>query len=77
MRELLTRRLSTLSSSSLVNLVTGIGSLGDTRQHHPEKIKEKQTEKGVQVSMQEEKDIGKGQLEYVNYSYILFFIVSL
>ncbi|XP_003394575.1 monocarboxylate transporter 9 isoform X1 [Bombus affinis] len=65
MRELLTRRLSTLSSSSLVNLVTGIGSLGDTRQHHPEKTKEKRTEKGVQVSMQEEKDIGKGQLEEI------------
>lgn len=77
MRELLTRRLSTLSSSSLVNLVTGIGSFGDTRQHHPEKTKGKRTEKGIQVSMQEEKDIGKGQLEYVNYSYILFFIVSL
>ncbi|XP_033303236.1 uncharacterized protein LOC117207294 isoform X2 [Bombus bifarius] len=65
MRELLTRRLSTLSSSSLVNLVTSIGSLGDTRQHHPEKTKEKRTEKGIQVSMQEEKDIGKGQLEEI------------
>ncbi|XP_068969320.1 monocarboxylate transporter 9 [Bombus flavifrons] len=65
MRELLTRRLSTLSSSSLVNLVTGIGSFGDTRQHHPEKTKEKRTEKGIQVSMQEEKDIGKGQLEEI------------
>lgn len=77
MRELLTRRLSTLSSSSLVNLVTSIGSLGDTRQHHPEKTKEKRTEQGIQVSMQEEKDIGKGQLEYVNYSYIIFFIINL
>ncbi|XP_060811731.1 monocarboxylate transporter 9 isoform X1 [Bombus pascuorum] len=65
MRELLTRRLSTLSSSSLMNLVTGIGSLADTRQHYPEKTKEKRIEKGVQVSMQEEKDIGKGHLEEI------------
>ncbi|XP_071879154.1 uncharacterized protein isoform X2 [Bombus fervidus] len=65
MRELLTRRLSTLSSSSLMNLMTGIGSLVDTRQHHPEKTKEKRIEKGVQVSMQEEKDIGKGHLEEI------------
>ncbi|OAD58324.1 Monocarboxylate transporter 7 [Eufriesea mexicana] len=62
MRELLTRRLSTLSSSSLVNLVTSIGSLGDTRQHHPEKTKEKRIEKAVQVSMEDEEDTGKGHL---------------
>ena len=65
MRELLTRRLSTFSSSSLVNLMTSIGSLGDTRQHHPEKIKEKKKEVGVQVSLKEEQDIGKSQLVYV------------
>ncbi|KAK1129010.1 hypothetical protein K0M31_020144 [Melipona bicolor] len=62
MRELLTRRLSTFSSSSLVNLMTSIGSLGDTRQHHPEKIKEKKKEIGVQVSLIKEQDIGKSQL---------------
>ncbi|KAF3419877.1 hypothetical protein E2986_09615 [Frieseomelitta varia] len=61
MRELLTRRLSTFSSSSLVNFMTSIGSLGD-RQHHPEKLKEKNKEVGVQVSLKEEQDIGKSQL---------------
>ena len=45
--------------------MTSIGSLGDTRQHHPEKIKEKKKEVGVQVSLKEEQDIGKSQLVYV------------
>ncbi|XP_012134895.1 uncharacterized protein LOC100875848 [Megachile rotundata] len=64
MRELLTRRLSTFSSSSLVNLVTGIGGVGDIRQHHSEKSKEKRKEKGVQVSMKEE-EAGKSQLQEI------------
>ncbi|CAK9813605.1 Monocarboxylate transporter 1 [Anthophora plagiata] len=64
MRELLTRRLSAFSSSSLANLVTSIGgSLGDARPLHPEKMKEKRTEKGVQVSIGEETNIGKGVIE--------------
>lgn len=67
MRELLTRRLSAFSSSSLVNLVTGIGGVGDVRQHHPEKTKEKPTEMGNQVSVKEEQDIGKSKLQYVYY----------
>ncbi|XP_076762882.1 uncharacterized protein LOC143430461 [Xylocopa sonorina] len=62
MRELLTKRLSTFSSSSLMNLVTGIGSLGDVKQHHPERIKER-VEKEADVISSEEDGIGKGQLE--------------
>ncbi|KOC65428.1 Monocarboxylate transporter 7 [Habropoda laboriosa] len=65
MRELLTRRLSTFSSSSLVNLVTSIGGLGDVRPHHPEKIKEKRKEKGIQVSMGDEKINEKGPVEKI------------
>ncbi|CAL7935050.1 unnamed protein product [Xylocopa violacea] len=65
MRELLTKRLSTFSSSSLMNLVTGIGSLGDVKQHHPEKIKEKRAEKEVEVAAKEETGIGKSQLEEI------------
>ncbi|XP_043791243.1 uncharacterized protein LOC122714179 [Apis laboriosa] len=65
MRELLTQRLSAFSSSSLVNLVTGIGSLGDTRQHHSDGTKVRKIEKGVQVAMEEKKDIGKGSLQEI------------
>lgn len=66
MRELLTQRLSAFSSSSLMNLVTGIGSLGDTRQYHSDGTKVRKIEKGVQVSMEEKKDIGKRSLQLLN-----------
>ncbi|XP_076243826.1 uncharacterized protein LOC143185023 [Calliopsis andreniformis] len=61
MRELLTRRMSTLSSSSLANLVTGIGGFADIK-HQFEKSKEKRTEKGVQVSMQEDDCLRKSEI---------------
>ena len=64
MRELLTRRLSALSSSSLANLVTGIGGFGDVK-HQVEKSKEKHAEKGVQVSMSEENCIGRRQIKEI------------
>lgn len=64
MRELLTRRMSALSSSSLANLVTGIGGFGDIK-HQFEKSKEKRTEKGVQVCMQEDNCLQKCQMKEV------------
>lgn len=76
MRELLTQRLSAFSSSSLVNLVTGIGSLGDTRQHHSDGTKVRKIEKGVQVAMEEKKDIGKGSLQYVKLFFNVLSFVS-
>ncbi|KZC12317.1 Monocarboxylate transporter 14 [Dufourea novaeangliae] len=62
MRELLTRRISTLSSSSVTNLVTSIGVPGDIK--HFEKNKEKKNEKGVQVSIGDE-NIEKGAFKEI------------
>lgn len=76
MRELLTQRLSAFSSSSLMNLVTGIGSLGDTRQYHSDGTKVRKIEKGVQVSMEEKKDIGKRSLQYVKLFFNVLSLIS-
>ncbi|XP_078045875.1 uncharacterized protein LOC144474656 [Augochlora pura] len=62
MRELLTRRMSALSSTSVTNLVTSIGAFGD--RNHFEKNKEKRNEKGVQVSMNDESN-EKGPLKEI------------
>ncbi|XP_031828762.1 uncharacterized protein LOC116425325 isoform X2 [Nomia melanderi] len=62
MRELLTRRVSALSSTSVTNLVTSIGVFGE--RNHFEKNKEKRHEKGVQVSMNNENN-EKGPLKEI------------
>ncbi|XP_053971487.1 uncharacterized protein LOC128872631 [Hylaeus volcanicus] len=63
MRELLTRRMSALSASSLANLVTSIGAVTDIA--HYEKTKEKRLEKGVQVSMKDVDDTDKSQVKKI------------
>ncbi|XP_076636953.1 uncharacterized protein LOC143349514 isoform X1 [Colletes latitarsis] len=63
MRELLTRRMSALSASSLANLVTSIGAVTDMA--HFEKPKEKKLEKGVQVSMKDEENVERSQIRTI------------
>lgn len=56
MRENLTKRISALSASSLVNLATSVGTLSDIRQQYLEKRSwEEQTSKEIQEKKENEK----------------------
>lgn len=56
MRGSLTKDISTLSASSLVNLASGISALGDIRQRHLEKkSREKQPDTNIQEKEEAEK----------------------
>lgn len=56
MRESLARRMSALSASSLVNVATSVGALGDIRQQYLEKKSwEEQTNKEIQEEKTSEK----------------------
>lgn len=56
MRENLTKGISTLSASSLVNLASGASALGDIRQRHLEKkSKERQPDTDVEEKIDSEK----------------------
>lgn len=59
-RENLTRRVSALSASSLVNLATSIGAANDIRQHQLEKqSKERQVDKESQRKEEKQKENAK------------------
>ncbi|XP_029173659.1 monocarboxylate transporter 9-like [Nylanderia fulva] len=68
MRENLTRRMSALSASSVVNLATSVGALGDIRQQYLEKRNSKdQTNKEILKERENEKENAEEKQEESKY----------
>ncbi|KAM0731975.1 Monocarboxylate transporter 9 [Formica fusca] len=72
MRENLTKRISALSASSLVNLATSVGTLSDIHQQYLEKRSwEEQTSKEIQEKKENEKQNAEEKQEEKKYKAIL------